>query len=72
MVSRIVCIFRGVWQGGKESKTEIDNPCSVFYLLSVNFGTLLREQPHSPDVNHCIIQFQAKSYPEHAVWEGCL
>ena len=29
-----------------------------------NFGQLLRGQPHSPDVNHCVIHFRLEGHRE--------
>ena len=30
----------------------------LFGCPATNFGPLLRGQPHSPDVNHCVLHFQ--------------
>ena len=35
-----------------------------FGCATANFGTLFRGQPHSPDVNHCVIQFQPEGVRE--------
>ena len=34
----------------------------LFGCPTANFGRLWRGQPHSPDNNHCIIQFQLEGY----------
>ena len=43
------------------------NLYTVFYLLfgchTANYGPLLREQPHSPYVNHCVIQVSDQRPP---------
>ena len=40
----------------------------VFSLLfgcpTTNFGKLLRGQPHSPHVNHCVLHFQPEGHQE--------
>ena len=38
----------------------------LFGCPTANFGSLLRGQPHSPDVNHCVLHF---SFEGH--WEPC-
>ena len=39
-----------------------------FYLLfgcpTANFGPLSRGQPHSPDVNHCVLHFRPEGHRE--------
>ena len=39
---------------------------SVGWLPTANFGTLSTGQPLSPNVDHCVIQFQAEGH-----WEPC-
>ena len=36
----------------------------LFGCATTNFGTLSRGQPHSPHVNHCVIQFQPEGHRE--------
>ena len=39
----------------------------IFYLIfgcpTANFGSLPREQPHSPDVNHCVFTYSTRNSP---------
>ena len=36
----------------------------LFGCPMANFGPLSRGQPHAPDVNHCITQFQLEDHQE--------
>ena len=44
----------------------------LFGYRTANFGSLLRGQPHLPDVNHCVLHFRPEGYRESCNEVGSL
>ena len=40
------------------------SPKGTIWLPTANFGPLSRGQPHSPDVNHCVLHIQPEGHRE--------
>ena len=48
----------------KEKERKRNDRSLLFGCPTAKFGPLSRGEPHSPDVNHCILHFRPKGYRE--------